>query len=240
MREQPLLREQVGKALLQKAGMLNKLYHRAVSSTPQEAAAIEYGKEAIDACDELIRRFDPASDPWLHKQVGEALRQKAEMLDELYHEAVKAGDPGRAIDYSNAAIDAYDELIRRFDDETPDLQLRGKVAFARLNLARHLVDLGNHEVAIAVYDKLIQQFDQAPDLSLHVHVATAHLAKGNLLVADGHHEEAIPVLGQLIGTVRRSHRSGAARAGRRGRVSPKGSRWSRSATTRKRSPSTTK
>jgi tetratricopeptide (TPR) repeat protein len=67
------------------------------------------------------------------------------------------------LDNHEAALAAYDELIRRFGDD-PDPTVRGCVNWARINKAITLNDVfGKAAEALAIYDNVIKRLDDASD-----------------------------------------------------------------------------
>ena len=70
-----------------------------------------------------------------------------------------------ALDRSEEAIAAYDEVVARFGAAT-ELSLREQVAKALVNKGFRLGALGQNEEAIAVYDDVVARLGAATELAL--------------------------------------------------------------------------
>jgi tetratricopeptide (TPR) repeat protein len=104
------LREQVARALVNKAIMLGEM---------GDSAA------AVAVYDDVLARFGNAQEPALREEVARALVSKGFALRQM-------GD-------SAAAVAVYDEVVARFGD-AQELALRERVARARISLASMLLD----------------------------------------------------------------------------------------------------
>jgi tetratricopeptide (TPR) repeat protein len=140
-------------------------------------------EEAIEAYDEIVRRFSGAPETAVREQVAKALVNKGVRLGELSR--------------SEEEIAAYDEVYRRFGDAS-ELALREFVAKALLNEGITFGELGRPEKAVEVYDKLARRFHEAPESSLHELVAKALLNKGITLGSLKRSEEEIDAYNEVL------------------------------------------
>jgi predicted nucleotide-binding protein len=148
--------------------------------------------EAIAAYDDLIGRFDTATETPIREQVAIAFRKKGDILV----------DPlGRHTE----AIAVYDELIGRFGTAT-ETPIREQVAIALRKKGDIHGDQFGLTEAIAAYDDLIGRFGTATETPIPEQVAIALRKKGDILGDQlGRHIEAIVVYDDLIGRFGTAH-----------------------------------
>ena len=182
--------------------------------------------DAIAVYDDLLARFDGATELPLRELVADALFTKGGALGGLgrYEDAIAAYDDllarfGAATELplrefvvkahfnkgvtlaglgrSEEAIAAYDDLLARFDGAT-ELPLRELAARALINKGVRLEGLGRNEDATAAYDDLLVRFGAAIEFPLRELVAVALLNKGVVLGGLGRNEDAIAVYDDLL------------------------------------------
>jgi tetratricopeptide (TPR) repeat protein len=146
-------------------------------------ARLDRHDDAIDAFDELIRRFGDRPDLPLAEQVARA----------LFYKGVSLGALARSLE----AVEVYDDLLRRFDDR-PELSFAEQVAKALFNkgFTFHVLDRRPEEVE--VYDDLIRRFGDRPEQLLAAQVARALVNKGLTLDALHRTVEAVEVCDDVI------------------------------------------
>ena len=130
---------------------------------------------AIDAYDELDRRFGTDDHPPVRERVASALVNRAVVL-------------GRR-DGDTAEIDAYDELDRRFgtDDHPP---VREQVARALFNRAVVLGRRDGDTAAIDAYDELDRRFGTDDHPPVREQVARALFNEGSIRICAGQAAQA--------------------------------------------------
>jgi tetratricopeptide (TPR) repeat protein len=132
--------------------------------------------EALEAVNELLRRFGDDPDHDIRVRVGKGLLNKAIILQMLSR--------------SEEAIQVCDELLSRFD-ETAEPDLRSEVADA-LHLKGTVLDkLNRSEQEIQTYDEVLRRFSDATEPRLREVVANALVSKGVTLGQLNHSEQAI-------------------------------------------------
>ncbi|RYZ80041.1 MAG: DUF4062 domain-containing protein, partial [Moraxellaceae bacterium] len=131
--------------------------------------------EAFAAFNAIYNRMAHSTKPNRHKQVAQALLNKASTLGAL----------GRSAD----AIAIYDELLARFGAAT-ELPLRKNLAQSLIGKGAMLDILGRSAEEIIVYDELLARFGAATELSLREQVATALYNKGITLSLLGRSADA--------------------------------------------------
>ncbi|MDR3528450.1 MAG: tetratricopeptide repeat protein [Rhizomicrobium sp.] len=134
--------------------------------------------EEITIYDDLVRRFEQASELDLRVQVAEALVNKGITLGILMR--------------SDEEIAVYDDVVTRFGD-APELAFREQVAKALLNKGVTLGNLNRSEEEIAVYDVIIARNLEASEVVLREAVARALVNKGVVLGVLNRDEEALTV-----------------------------------------------
>ena len=140
------------------------------------------GPDAVTAYDEVVRRFGESDDPELRKQVAIAL--------------VNRGDTVAALANSREAIACYDEVSRRFSNQSIDLSVQ--VAIALVHKAHRLVLEHQAGDACGVYGEVAARFGGAWQPELQVQVAIALLNRGQLLEAAGAASEALHDYQQVV------------------------------------------
>jgi tetratricopeptide (TPR) repeat protein len=166
--EEVLAREPVAIALFNKGATLG---------------ALGRGEQAIAVYDDLLGRFEAASEFALPETVAKA----------LFNKGVELG----TLDRSEQAIAVYDDLLARFEAAS-ELALREQVAGVLVNKGVRLYALGRSEQAIAVYDDVLRRFEAAPELALREQVAGVLVNKGVALGALDRREQAIAVYDDVL------------------------------------------
>jgi tetratricopeptide (TPR) repeat protein len=111
----------------------------------------------------------------------------------LLNKGVRLG----ALNRSEDAIAAYDEVVRRFGDAT-EPEMRERVAKALRNRGVRLGALNRTEDAIAAYDEVLRRFGDATETALRDQVAKALFNKGNSLGALNRIEDAIAAYDEVV------------------------------------------
>jgi len=140
-------------------------------------------EEAIQTCDEVLRRFEDTAELALREQVAKALVIKGVTLGQMNH--------------SEEEVQTYDEVLRRFGDAT-ELALREPVAKALFNKGVTLGQLNRSEGAIQTYDEVLRRFGDAAELALRERVAKALFNKGVTLGQLNRSEEAIQSYDEVL------------------------------------------
>jgi tetratricopeptide (TPR) repeat protein len=161
------LKAEVARAFAQKAATLR---------------ALKRDREAIPAYDAIIDRFSGSRDIVVRDLVATALSWKAYTL--AMHKM------------SASAAAVYQDVIGRFG-EAAELQLLGRAAWARVNLADLLKD-GRIEETLQEYDRVIDRFGSLEARSVRAQVGRAMLFKANILQAADRKDEARIALGALV------------------------------------------
>jgi tetratricopeptide (TPR) repeat protein len=139
--------------------------------------------EAIAVYDDVLARFNSATELPLREQVARALRSKAATLSAL-------GRP-------EEEIAVYDDLLARFGSAT-ELPLREQVAIALRYKSITLSTLGRSDEAIALCDEVLARFGSATEPPLREQVAKALFYKGATLGTLGRSDEAIAVYDDVL------------------------------------------
>jgi tetratricopeptide (TPR) repeat protein len=101
-------------------------------------------EEAISVYEELIRRFDSATELVFHEIIAQALLKKGDMLTRLK---------------SHQALTVYDDLIERFASRD-EVLLQEEVAQAIFNKGEHQEQSDNYAEAHNVYRELVERFGE--------------------------------------------------------------------------------
>ena len=159
---------QMGRALLRKAVALLEL---------------QQWEQGIAACQEIIRKFDDASEDDLRLLVAVAMGSRAAALYQSQR-------------YEEALI-AYEEIVRRFGaaEEPP---FRGVVARAMLNRGAALSAAKRFEEEIVAYEEVVSKFGQSEEPSLREPVARAMVNRGVALSGAKRFEEAIIACEEVV------------------------------------------
>jgi tetratricopeptide (TPR) repeat protein len=152
-----------------------------VERTPQEHVA--RSEEEIAVYDDVVARFEAASEPALREQVAQALVDKG----------LRLGALGR----SDEAIAVFDDVVARFEAAS-EPALREQVARALVSKGITFGELGRSEGEIAVFDNVVARFEAASEPALHEQVAGALINKGNRLCAAGRNEDALAAYRRAI------------------------------------------
>lgn len=188
--DEPVLREQVAKALVNKGiahsnlnqnedviplcdevvkrfgeavePALRELVARALFNKGIAQSKLKRNDEEMAAYDEVLKRFGEADEPALRESVGKALVNKGYILADLGREE---------------ALAICDEVVERFGESTVPA-LRELVAMALVNKGFCLVNLNRNEDGIAAYDEVVKRFGEAIEPALRELVAKALVNKG--------------------------------------------------------------
>jgi tetratricopeptide (TPR) repeat protein len=167
-------------------GLSPRVQERAAVALYNKGAALvelERMEEAIQAYDELLRRFGDANEPVLRRRVIRALYGKGRTLSQL---------PNRG----DQAIQAYDELLHFFDNG-PEPEMRKTVAMALVSKSAQLNRLDRGEESIQACDEALRRFGDATEPALREWVAKALFNKGSALVGLNRGEEAVRTLDEV-------------------------------------------
>ena len=142
-------------------------------------------EEALDACNEALRRFGDADEPYGVEAVAQSLVSKGDLLV--------------AMDRTEEGIAAWDEVVLRF--ETSDVPtLRDAAELALYGRAQHELTKDRPETALGFLDRaLLQGRAGNPDSRLQGHLirARAHMAVGDGEACAGDVETALSILPEL-------------------------------------------
>ena len=183
-------------------------------------------EDALDAYDQVVRKFGHSEVPGLRVAVAMALVNKGVSLgalnrlkealtacDEVLHRFAESDVPdlqecvARALVSKSAALvelnrleealAACDEVLHRFaESEVPELL--AAVAGALVNKGIALGALDRSEEALAVFDQVLHRFDDSDEPELVEQVGNALLAKGGVLAALNRPEEAVVVYDEVL------------------------------------------
>ena len=160
-------------------------------------------QEALEAFDEVVRRFGESDTPALVRSVATALVNRAGALGALTALANKGYVLG-ALNRPQDALDAYDEVVRRFGD-SEIAALRMSVSVALLGRADIEIKSRQHEKAAEMATRVIEQPRGAPEQRFQGHVirARAILASGGDRSASEQNVEAVLALLSELGPIPR-------------------------------------
>ena len=208
---EPGLREQVARALVNKAVALGQM---------GDSTA------AVAVCDDVLARFGDAQEPALREQVAMALVNKAVALGQTGDSAasvavcddilvrlgdaqepglrelvasvlvLKAGTLGQMGD-SAAAVAVSDDVLARFGD-AQEPALRKLVARALVLKAVTLGQMGDSAAAVAVCDDVLARFGDAQEPGLREQVARALVNKAVTLGQMGDSAAAVAVYDDVL------------------------------------------
>ena len=183
-------------------------------------------QDALEAYDEVIRRFGESETPALLKRVATALGNRGGVLSalnrpqdalEAYDEVIRRfgksetpalldsvatalGNRGPVLSALNRpqdALEAYDEVVRRFGkSETPALLER--VASALVNRGVVLSDLNRSQDALEACDEVVRRFGKSETPALLERVASALVNRGAVLSALNRPQDALEVCDEVI------------------------------------------
>ena len=140
-------------------------------------------EDAVEACDEVVRRFGESEIPAVLVWVAKALVNKGTALSELKR--------------PQDALEACDEVIRRFgESETP--ALLDSVAFALVNRGGALGALNRPQDALEACDEVIRRFWKGETPALLDSVAFALGNRGAALVALNRPQDALEACDEVI------------------------------------------
>ena len=95
------------------------------------------------------------------------------------------------------ALEAYDEVVRRFGESDSQTLLRG-VAGALLNRGAVLGDLNRLQDALEAYDEVVRRFGESETPVLSVEVKEALLRRADIEIKNRQHEKAVETAGRVI------------------------------------------
>jgi tetratricopeptide (TPR) repeat protein len=133
-------------------------------------------KEALEAYEDFISRFEDSEDNSIIGQVANALINKSITLGQM--------------EKHEKAIEAYEDFISRFEDSENNSIIR-QVANALINKSITLGQMEKHEKAIEAYEDFISRFEDSENNSIIRQVANALINKNITLGQMEKHEEAI-------------------------------------------------
>ncbi|MGB4811690.1 MAG: hypothetical protein WBP13_04310 [Methylophilaceae bacterium] len=122
----------------------------------------KYAK-ALALTDQFLAQHGKSADPNVQAEIAKAMQQKGVALMGLNH--------------TDKAIQAYDALLKRFDDAKL-IELQEQVAMAMINKAYSFYDLKNSADETKAYDAVISRFASSKDSRLLEQVAVAQNNKG--------------------------------------------------------------
>jgi tetratricopeptide (TPR) repeat protein len=141
-------------------------------------------EEEIRAADLIITISDSLSEP---------VRDDRAVAMALFSKGVTLGELGR----SEAALAAYDEMVRRFG-EASEPALRVLLAKAILNRGVTLGKLERSDEEIGAYDEVVRRFGEASEPALRVLLAKALLNKGVTLGKLDRSDEEIGAYDEVV------------------------------------------
>ena len=145
--------------------------------------ALNRPQDALEACDEVVRRFGESDSPALLERVAGAL--------------VNRGGALVALNRPQDALEACDEVVRRFgESETPALLER--VATALGNKGAVLVALNRPQDALEASDEVVRRFGESDSPVLSVEVKGALLWRADIELKTRQYEKAVETAGQVI------------------------------------------
>ena len=183
-------------------------------------------KDAVAACDDLVRRFGESEIPAVLVWVARALYIKVTVLRDLnrLQDELEACDEvvrrfgecqtpallepvAKALVYKGIALSklnrpkdalaVYDEVVRRFgESETPDLL--EPVATALVNKAGTLGTLNQPQDALTVCDEMVRRFGESETPALREPVASALANKSAALGALNRPQDALTVCDEMV------------------------------------------
>jgi tetratricopeptide (TPR) repeat protein len=130
---EPTIREQVAEALLNKARVIGSGWFFDERNGIVERRVGHYIEQMLAIYDDLLRRFETATETGVRSQVARALFYKARTADKL--------------DYIALALATYDKLLPRLDDPV-DEWLRSKTALTLFDLGEKRWGKGDFEHAL--------------------------------------------------------------------------------------------
>ena len=141
--------------------------------------------EALEVCDDALRRFGSSDEPYGVEAVAQTLVNKGGLLV--------------ALDRIEEGLAAWDEVVRRFEaSDEPALRFAAETALCRR--AEHELSEGRARTAIGLLDRaLLQARAGMPDSRLQGHLirARVHLAEGDGEACAGDVETALSNLPEL-------------------------------------------
>ena len=145
-------------------------------------------QDALEAYDEVVRRFGESETPALLEQVATALVNKGAVLG--------------ALNRPQDALDACNEVVRRFgESEIPTLLER--VARALVNRGAVLGNLNRPQDALEAYDEVVRRFGESETAVFSVEVKEALLRRADIEIKNRQYEKAAETAGRVIN---KSHR----------------------------------
>ena len=140
-------------------------------------------QDALEACDEVVRRFGKSETPALLERVATALVNRGAVLS--------------ALNRPQDALEACDEVVRRFgESETPALLER--VATALGNKGAVLVALNRSQDALEACDEVIRRFGESDSSVFSVEVKGALLWRADIEIKTRQYEKAVETAGRVI------------------------------------------
>lgn len=139
--------------------------------------------KAIEAYDEVVRRYDSRSEAQIAELVASSLNNKGACLEQM----------GR----NEEAIAAFDEVVRRYDSRG-ESQIAEQVALALNNKGVCLEQMRRYEEAIEAYNEVVRRYDNRSEALIAVWVASALYNKGVCLGRMGRNDDAIVAYDEVV------------------------------------------
>ena len=145
--------------------------------------ALNRPQDALEACDELLRRFGKSETPALLESVATALANKGVALATLNR--------------PQHALDAFDEVVRRFGESDTPALLRS-VATALVNRAGALDALNRPQDALEACDEALRRFGENENPAVLERAATALTKKGYVLGSLSRPQDALDAYNEVV------------------------------------------
>ena len=185
--------------------MLRRVIVRTLRTKASVLQSMERLQEAVECCDDLIRRFQAVDDGYIGKQVVRTMHSRACFLGWLgrqdkeiagYDEVVarfgNSDDPYiieivlEALERKTRiyqdqediemVIEICDETIRRYGEDT-NRRTQDPVARAMIRRSVALGKRGDHGKELAGYDKVVLRYGNSPEALVRIHAAKALMFK---------------------------------------------------------------
>ena len=145
--------------------------------------ALSRPQDALEAYDEVVRRFGESETPALLERVASALVNRGTVLD--------------ALNRPQDVLEACDQMIRRFGKSDSQTLLRG-VATALVNRGAVLVALNRPQDALEACSEVIRRFGKSETPDLLELVAGALLNRGAVLGALNRPQDALEAYDEVV------------------------------------------
>ena len=146
-------------------------------------SALNRPQDALEACDEVIRRFGESETPALLERVASALVNRGAVLS--------------ALNRPQDALEVCDEVVRRFGEGKTQAILE-RVATALGNKGAVLVALNRPQDALEACDEVIRRFGESDSSVFSVEVKGALLWRADIELKTRQYEKAVETAGRVI------------------------------------------